>query len=66
LSFNLSSANNLVNESFDNYKTISVSDVPNILDVKVDTNSEEKSAKVSWDVSNKSAVLSYLIDWWVE
>ena len=63
LSFDVSSSNNTVNKTYDNYKTITVSDVPFISNVKVDTNVEEKTAEISWDTSEAS---SYLIDWWVE
>ena len=63
LSFDVSSSNNTVNKTYDNYKTITVSDVPFISNVKVDTNLEEKTAEISWDTSEAS---SYLIDWWVE
>ncbi len=66
LSFNLSSLNNTVNESYDNYKIITVSDLPTILNVDIDTDAEEKSASLMWDVSNKSIVSSYLVDWRIE
>ena len=66
LSFELSSSNNSVNESFNNYKTITVSDIPNISDININTNIEEKSASISWNVSNESIVSSYLIDWRIE
>lgn len=62
LSFEVSSSNNTVNESYENYKTITVSDVPNVLNINIDTNIDEKSANISWDTSNKSIVSSYLID----
>ena len=63
LSFDVSSANNTVNKSYKNYKTITVSDVPSINNIKIDTNVEEKTAKISWDSTEAS---SYLIDWWIE
>ena len=66
ISFNISSSNNTVNESYENYKTITVWDVPNISNIEVNTNIDEKSADISWEVSNKSIVSSYLIDWWIE
>ena len=66
LSFNLSSLNNTVNESYDDYKTIIVSDSPTIDDITVDTSFEWKSAIVSWRVSDQSVVSSYLVEWWVD
>ena len=63
LSFDVSSSNNTVNKTYDNYKTIIVSDVPVVSNVKIDTDVEEKTAEISWDSSQAS---SYLIDWWVE
>ncbi len=66
LSFDVFSANNTVNKSYDKYKTITVSGLPSVDNVKVDTDVEEKSAEISWDVSDISMVSSYSIDWWVE
>ena len=66
LSFDVSSANNTANQTYDNYKTITVSDLPSIDNVKVDTNVEEQTAEISWDISDNTMVSSYLIDWWVE
>ena len=66
LSFETSSSNNSVVKSYDNYKTITVSDVPSVYNVKVDTDSEAKTADVSWETTNSSVVTSYLIDWRVE
>ena len=66
LSFDISSLNNTINESYDNYKTIYVSDFPSISDINIDTNAEEKSATISWDISNKTIIYSYLIDWRIE
>ena len=66
ISFETSSSNNSVNETYENYKTITVWDVPNISNVEVNTDIDEKTADISWEVSNKSIVSSYLIDWWVE
>ena len=66
LSFETSSSNNSVIKSYDNYKTITVADVPSVYDIKVDTNAEAKTADVSWETTNSSMVTSYLIDWRVE
>ena len=66
LSFETASVNNTVIKSYDNYKTITVSDKPSVYDVKVDTNAETKTADVSWKTTNSSIVTSYLIDWRVE
>ena len=66
LSFDTSSSNNTVNKSFDNYKTITVSDLPAINNIKIDTDADAQKAEISWDVSDKTMVSSYLIDWWVE
>jgi hypothetical protein len=63
LSFETASVNNTVIKSYDNYKTITVSDKPSVYDVKVDTNAETKTADVSWKTTNSSIVTSYLIDW---
>ena len=62
LSFETSSINNTVHQSYDNYKTISVSDVPYVDNVKVQTDIETQSADVSWEVFNGSNISSYLID----
>ena len=66
LSFETATSNNSVIKTYDNYKTITVSDIPSIYNVKVDTNSEAKTADISWDVTNSSIVTSYLIEWRTE
>ena len=62
LSFETSSINNTIHQSYDNYKTISVSDVPYVDNVKVKTDIETQSADVSWEVLNGSNISAYLID----
>ena len=47
-------------------KTIKVSDLPFIDNVKIDTDVDAQTAEISWDVSNSTIASSYLIDWWVE
>ena len=66
LSFEVSSANNTVSKTYDNYKTIKVSDLPFIDNVKIDTDVDAQTVEISWDVSNSTIASSYLIDWWVE
>lgn len=66
LSFDISSANNTINESYDNYKTITVSDVPSISDIDIKTDIENKSANITRNTSNQSIVSSYLIEWRIE
>ena len=61
LSFNISSSNNTINRSYDNYKSITVSDSPSISNIKINTDPETKTAEISWDAPNNS-VSSYLID----
>ncbi len=66
LSFDVSSYNNTVNQTYSNYKKIFVWDLPSIYDVNVETDVKDKYADVSRKVTNDSIVSSYLIDWWVE
>ena len=61
LSFNISSSNNTINKSYDNYTSISVSESPSISNVKIDTNAETKTADISREAPNNT-VSSYLIN----
>jgi hypothetical protein len=55
-----------VNNSYDNYKTIKVSDLPSVYNLKADTDKEKRTADVTWETYNSSAVTSYYVYWWVE
>ena len=66
LSFDTSASNNTVNNSYENYKTIKVADVPSIYDTQIETSTEMKTANISWKVTDESIVSSYLINYRVE
>ena len=66
LSFDTSASNNTVNNSYDNYKTIKVSDLPSVYNLKADTDKENRTADVTWETYNSSVVTSYYVYWWVE
>ena len=66
LSFTTSSSNNTINKSYPNYKSITVSDSPSVENIQVNTDVETKTADISREISDKSIMASYLIDWRVE
>jgi len=69
LSFDVTDSNDLVDakwSSYENYKTITVSDIPVIFNENVETDIEWKIADVSWEVTNSGVVSSYLLDRWDE
>ena len=65
LSFDTTASNN-VEESYDNLKTIFVSDIPRIDNLKATVDVENKLADITWDAINDSIISSYYVDWWVE
>ena len=66
LSFDITSSNGSINQSYNNYKSIYVSDLPSVYNIKVETNYELKTANISWESPNNSTSSSYLIDRRVE
>ena len=66
LSFDTSAANNTVNQSYDNYKTIHVSNIPVVTWVVAKTNSREQTADISWDVIDGSVVVGYQVKRWID
>ena len=63
--FFTSAFNNTSNNSYRNYKSITVSDSPSVNNIKINTNAQEKTANISRDAPNTS-ISSYLIDWRIE
>ena len=49
---------------FENVKTIHVSDMPTISNVQVDTDPEQQTANITWDLENWSAS-SYTVTYWL-
>lgn len=66
LSFDITSSNNTISQPFNDYKKITVSDVPLVSDIKVNTSASAKTADISRESVNDSNVYSYLINRWVE
>jgi hypothetical protein len=70
LSFDLSSSNNLFNQSFEDYKRIKVIDIPSISEVTNVTDAETQSANISWKTIDETEIISsyqvnYRSDSWV-
>ena len=66
ISFETSLFNNSVTNSYNQYKMISVSDVPSITDIEVEKNPEFKTANVTRKTLNDYTVSAYLVNRWVE
>ena len=66
LSFETSLFNNTVTHTHNQYKTISVSDVPFISKINIETDSKLQSGTISWETANDDIVSSYLVDWRIE
>ena len=66
LSFDTSAANNTVNQSYDNYKSINVSNIPVVTWIVAKTNSREQTADISWDVIDGSVVVWYQVKRWID
>lgn len=67
LSFDTSASNNTVNNSYENFKTIKVSDLPSVYNLKVDkTDNKLRTADISWETYNSAVVNSYYVYWWID
>ena len=64
LSLDITSRNNSNISSYDNVKQLQVDDIPNISNIKVETDADQQIANISREASN--AASSFLVEYWIE
>lgn len=65
LSIDITALNNTVTKSYDDIKTITVSDLPQISNIQINTDDEKQTAEIIWDSSSEntwSYLISYRLD----
>ena len=62
LSVDITALNNTVSKSYDNIKTITVSNLPQISNIQINTDDKKQTAEIIWDSSIENE-WSYLINY---